>query len=214
MRPIVSDAAEELYEALGAQAAGDNEADGGSWALLKLCHAVTLPIQAVNDLAADVVDADGEVVRPGWQLLLDVDHVPLPYLGFLGQMVGVALAPGLDEESQRLRVRSALGWQRGTPAAIVAAARQWMTGERRVMLTERHMGSAYRIQASVYEAEAVDVDQLYRALRAAVPAGIILTLAVEIGWTIAQMEAGTVGDTIANLEAAYATVSDFERETP
>jgi len=216
MRPTVSEAAEELYAALGSQARGDDEASGGSWLLLHLCHALTLPLQEIQDLAADVVDEDGRVVRPGWSVLLDVDEVPSRYLGFVAQLVGVRLAPGLDEESQRVRVRSAAGWGRGTPAAIEAAARQWLTGDRQVTLTERHLGSAYRVRVRVYEAEAIDPDQLGRAIRAAIPAGIIPTIEVIAGWTIAEMEAELDPATIADVETdpTWASVREFERQLP
>ncbi|GAB6901875.1 phage tail protein [Kineosporia succinea] len=211
-RPVVSDVAEELYEALGAQTVGDEQ----RWILLHLCHAVTLSLQATQDLAADVVDEAGDIVRHGWSPLLDVDAVPLPYLGFLAQLVGVELAPGLDDASQRLRVRSALGWQRGTPASIVAAAQQWLTGGRQVQLTERHLGSAYRVRVRVYEAEATDVAQLNRSIRAAIPAGVIPTVDVLAGWTIDEMETALSGQTIAGLEAdtTWPTVRDFEYQLP
>lgn len=203
-RPAVSDVAEELYAALGATTVGDEQ----QWLLLQLCEALTQPLALVDDLASDTGDG------AGWSALLDVDRCPPAFLGYLAQFVGATLAAGLDDTSQRLRIASTQGWQRGTPAAIVAAAKQWLGGNRTVQLTERYLGSAYKIRIRVYEAEATDTVQLALAIAAAVPAGILATVEPIAGWTVAEMETETVAEDIAYIEATWATVADFEHELP
>lgn len=204
-RPVVSDAAERLYAALGATTVGDDT----NWLLLQLCEAVTQPLAVVDTLAADTVDG------VGWSSVLDLTRAPAYALGWLAQFVGVRTLPGLDDAAQRLRIAGTEGWRRGTPAAIEAAAKQWLTGTQLVTLTERS-SSAYTIEITVYTAQATDPDQLQRAIEAAIPAGIIATVNIIAGWTVAEFEADYSGQTVADVESDFTgmDIDDFERTLP
>ena len=195
--PAVSDLADELYRALGATTAGDEQ----GWILLHLCQALTLHLQEIQDLAGDAVE------HPGWSSLLDVERAPAKALGYLAQFVGVQLAPGLDDASQRLRIASAEGWGRGTPAAVRSAAQQWLTGDRHLFMTERADGSAYRLRMAFYATEVVDADQLQRAVAAAIPAGVVLDLVILPGWTYTQLAGAYSAKTYAQLASDYAGTS-------
>ncbi len=194
IRPAVSPLAEELYAALGANTLGDDF----RWLLLFYCQALTLNLQEVHDLAADTDQ------YPGWSALLDVSRAPAKALPYLAQFVGADVLPGLDDASQRLRIAEAQGWRRGTPASIRAAAQQWLTGARHIFMTERQDGSAYRLRLAFYATEVADQDQLTRAVQAAVPAGILLTVTILPGWTYADLQAAYAGKTYADLQADYA----------
>lgn len=205
-RPTVSDAAERLYAALGAQTVGDDD----QWVLLKLCDALAAPLAQVDTLAADS-DAG-----PGWSALFDLDRCPPEALPYLAQFVGVKPLAGLDDAAQRYRVASTEGWKRGTPAAIIAAAKQWLTGAQTVHLVERLGGDAYRIRVTAYQAQAVDVDQVRVAVTNAVPAGIIADVRVDLGWSYADLKAAYAGKTYADLKADYVgkTYDDLRRVIP
>lgn len=175
-RPVVSETAEALYDALGPWARADGE--NTQWALLHFCEATAgKMLQPLNDIVMD--GDDGE---PGWSIIMDADRAPINWLPWLGQLVGVRMIPGLTEDAMRLRVKSTGGFQRGTPGAIRAAARQFLIGpdgtpdSATVDLIERH-GSAYRLVVSVLEAElapGATADTIHAAILEQKPAGLVL----------------------------------------
>lgn len=146
--------ADELYEQLGPLAHADEE---HGWALLHFLSAVGHPFQLIEDLARD------SDLGPGWSALLDVDRCPAWALRWLGQFVGVTVPPqgGQDpaawEADARQRIRNQEGQQRGTPAAIRAAAARYLTGTKTVILTER-AGSAYRLAVRTLKSEVPQTD--------------------------------------------------------
>lgn len=206
-RPVVSDTTERLYQALGPFTEGD---EAGGWVLLKLCDVVTAPIADVEYFAADTDTA------VGWSVMLDPTLAPERALPWLGQLVGAVVPVGSTEADARAIVRAVPTWARGTPAAIVAAVRLLLTGTKSATLTERYGGSAYAVRLNVYAAEVPDVTALTAAFKAALPAGIVGTVQVLIGWSVAQLETHFSGQTVANVESAYAgqTVADVERTLP
>lgn len=149
-----------------------------------------------NDTLAGWLDGPGHLLgeiddlvrgHDGWVWLLDPERTPAPWLPWLAQYRGVRLREGLDDASQRLRVREAAGQRRGTAAAVRAAARQLLTGDRRVELTERADGDPYRLAVATYTAQTPDPDAVEAALRAEKPAGLVLVYEVRDGATYAQL---------------------------
>lgn len=205
-RPVVSAVADRVYTALTPFGEQD-EAYG--WPLLRFCDALTAAAAGVEALAADTDAA------AGWSGLLDADVCPPQGLAVLGQMVGVQVPPGADAVTARALVKARGGWGRGTPAAIIAAARLTLTGGKHVTLTERD-GSAYRVRVTVYTAEIPDLGALTAAFNAALPAGIVGTVEVLTGWTIAQGETFFTGQTVAQAETYFAgqTVATAEQHLP
>jgi len=206
-RPVVSVTAERLYQAMGPFTVPD---EGYGWPLLHWCDAVTRPAATVE---AYVADTDTQV---GWQPLLDPALCPAGALPFLGQFVGAQVPVGADETTARAIVTHAPGWARGTPGAVSAAARLWLTGGQHVTLNERFGGSAYAVEVQVYAGELVDLTGLTAAVKAALPAGFALTVTVLVGWTIAEAETRYTGKTIADVEAIWTgkTIADAEGEFP
>src|SRR5688572_15738151 len=122
-RPIVSQAAEDLYAILSPLAYADESND---WALLNFCEAFIGLLQQVLDYTAD----------PPWSSIVDIDRADLKALPWLAQMVGVQAPPRdsateSDEaytERMREYIRSTPGFYRGSPDAIRAAAALYLTG--------------------------------------------------------------------------------------
>lgn len=204
-RPVVSATADRLYTSLGPMTQGD---DALGWPLLRLCGVL---LAAAADVESFAADTDTQV---GWQPLLDPDLAPARALPFLGQMVGVQVPIGADEATARAVVKAKGGWGRGTPASIVATARLYLTGAQHVTLTERYGGDPYAVAVTVYSAECPDVPALTAAVRAALPAGLLLTVVVLAGWLVSEMESEESAETVAYLEANWATVGAFESQLP
>jgi hypothetical protein len=140
--------------------------------LAPMLQALLAPLDDVDDLVTD---------PRGYASLFNLDDSPVP--GWLGQWVGVAYDPALTRAQQIAAVRSR-GQTRGTPAALLAAARATLTSsdgmDPVIDLIERD-GSAYRVRVRTYAAETPDPAATLRALRAAKPAGLVLTHQVLAG---------------------------------
>src|SRR5579884_1008331 len=72
-------------------------------------------------------DGDPDYV-PGWGALLDVDLCPTEFLPYLAQFNGTVVPSGADDATARAIIRAEAGMQRGTPAAMKAAALRNLTG--------------------------------------------------------------------------------------
>lgn len=194
-RPAYTPTTELAYAALGPFTTPDEKQD---WHLLHYVGSVADLLDPVEALARDTDDA------PGWAVVMDPDTVPMDFLGWLGQFVGVRLLVGLDDASQRLRVRETAGFKRGTLAAIAGAARQVLTGSRQVSILERD-GSPYRFRVRTYQAETPSAAAVRTAVEALKPAGLVVTYEVVTGATYAEMD--TMHGTYADMDAAYTTYS-------
>jgi hypothetical protein len=201
-RPVVSDVAEELYASLGPWQRQDTAIGGATdeWHLLELCEALAGGLQGVEDIIRDT-DED-----PGWSIVLDVDRAPIEWLPWLGQFVGVRLPPGLSEEEQRARIKNTDGFQRGSPEALKAAARSYLTGSQSVFFIER-FGSPYRLRVATLITETPDPGIVERALLEQKPAGIVLTYVTVAGHDYNTLAATHVS--YASLPGAYATYADM-----
>ena len=144
-RPVVSPISEQMYEGLYPLAFED---EAHNWALLHFCEAFIGSLQDVEDVARDDLNV-GAFGAPGWSGVLDVDRAPYEGLPWLGQFVGLTTPARMIGETEaahdaRLRgyIRATGGFNRGTPASIIGAVQQFLTGSKSVMLTERD-SSAY-----------------------------------------------------------------------
>lgn len=178
MRPLVSDTAEELYQATAPLARGDEER---GWPLLHLVEGSTRSLDEVEQLSRD----NGET--PGWAQIMDVDQAPLAYLPWLGLFVGVWLDRALPEDEQRSRIRVAEGLERGTVAAFKDAVARTLTGNKTIYLIERD-GSAYRFTLNTLVSETPDPAATEAAARRQKPAGLVMTYAVVTSRPINTLE--------------------------
>lgn len=205
-RPTVSPVAERIYLALGPFIEQD---ETYGWPLLHYIGSLTRAVADVEVFAGD--QGDG---TPGWVILLDPDNAPTKALPFLGQMVGVTVPVGTDDTTARALINAKGGWGRGTPAAIIAAARTQLTGAKHITLTERPGGNAYRLTVTTYTAETPDTSALHAVIQGALPAGIVASYVLLTGWLVSEMETEESAFTIADLEAGWATVGAFEAQIP
>ena len=203
-RPVVSSTTERFHELLGPLRVPDPERD---WPLLKYITPAGEQLHLLNVLIED--KDDGE---PGWAILFDPDRAPAYALDFTAQMVGVRLLFGLDEESQRLRIKETAGQKRGTPAAIRGAMRQKLTGTRTTQIFERYQGDAYALRVRTFAAETPDSAAVLTAVLEQKPAGIVLTYDVSDGQTVAELTAS--GLTVAQVTTEYPTVNDVKYGIP
>lgn len=202
MRPDVAAFTEEVYEALSPLQFAEGETD---YALLKFLESFGSQQQPVEDLARD--KADG---TPGWSSILDVDNGPPIAFGFMAMFVGVQLRSGLDDASQRDRIRSTDGQARGTLDALRGAARQYLTGNKNVVIRERD-GSAYRLSVITYTSQTPNPSQVLDALLEQKPGGIILNYEVLTGWDYQQVVTNYAGRHYTDLVSDWAglTYADF-----
>lgn len=193
--PVESILGDELFARLTPVHQGDTKA------LRVLCRAATRVMEETDRFAND----DGAPV--GWAAALDPDLAPTGSLGWLAMFTG---APGDVKTRQGVKD----GWilRRGRPASIRIAMAQTLTGTRRVILTERYQGSAWRLLAQTYSVETPSPAETEAVFREHVPMGVIGTFQVIGGQTVGDIEGRypTVGDA----ETAYATVGDAESDTP
>lgn len=198
-RPVVGAWAERVYADLGPYTSQD-EALG--WPLLIYLGAIGDKFfQQIDDLARD----QGSVV--GWGNMMNPNTCPAYALPWLGQLVGVVVDTTLSEANQRAQVIAAAGWQRGTPASIIAAAQLYLSGTKFVSLQERYGGNAYALNIITHTGETpADTSAMVAAVKAVMPAGMIVTFATYVGQTYAQLKAAYA--TYTAVKAAYATYDD------
>lgn len=171
-RPIVGTFTEEWYAQLEPVQYAEVQHD---YPLLRFLNAMGLNFQEIEDYSTEL----GSEIP--WSLLIDVDRSPLKALPYLAQFVGVRFPTGLTEAQQRQRIKDAPNLRRGSPAAMVAAAQTYLTGNKTVILRERYLGNAYRIQVTTYTSQTPSQAIVETALRSQKPGGIILEYQVMPG---------------------------------
>jgi len=198
--------AERLYVMLAPLAQSDPDL---GWSLLILLNALGAMYQLIEDWVRD------QPQGPGWSLLLDINRCPDEALPWLAQLVGVRLLPGSTPDEQRARIAATDGFRRGSPAAMVGAAKATLTGSQTVVLRERdgaNMGypnspeSAYCLTVVTYQGQTPDQTATKNAILAQKPGGILLNYLTEVG-----QDWQTVHDSNASWAAVntrYATWGD------
>lgn len=167
-RPEASAAAEAIYAVLDpAFTANDEEND---WVALKLV--MSLSVGVLDALYEYVIDHED---RPGWQLILDPDRAPAVLLPWQAQFGGATLRPDMTEEDERNAIKSPEAFKRGTIEAIRQVAQRRLTGTKAVVITERYVESAWKLQISTLEAETPEPAVTEAEIRAEQkPIGILL----------------------------------------
>lgn len=197
-RPAVTPTTEVAYAGLGPLTEPDELYD---WPLLRFLDSLLRQLDDVEQLSRD---SDTHV---GWGKLLDLETVPDYALSWLAQFVGVSPIRGLDAESQRIRISQAAGWHRGSPSAIIGAARQYLTGTRQVFLSERD-SSPYHFTVRTYLGETPDPAVVEAALQALKPAGLVMDYEVATGAPYSSLT--TDFTTYSDLDAAF---DDYSAQT-
>lgn len=143
-----------------------------NWALLIFLGAIGQMLEDL-DYLAHAPDFD----HPVWFNLVDLDSIPDEGVPWLAQIVGVRVSAGNTPAAQRQQIRDKIGWGRGTPAAIAAALRPYLTGTQTINIIERDT-SPYHLEVDSYSTESPAVGPVRNAAAAALqtakPAGLVL----------------------------------------
>jgi hypothetical protein len=168
-RPEVSQAAELLYGRLWPQTIED---EANEWHLLHFCEALAGTLfEQVRSLVSDREDMQG------WSVVFNVDECPPEALPYLAQFVGVHFEASLTVAQQREKIKERPAFARGTPGAILAAAKQRLTGTKYVFMEERFEGHAYRLLIRTFSTHTPEPAATLNDILSQKPAGILLDYA-------------------------------------
>lgn len=131
-----------LYDRMGW--AQDEDASGD---LHKWLAGVGQMMQYVDTLCRDGYDT-ADNPSSGYSQILDINRAPTVALPWLAQFVGVRLDDTENDDTQRYLIKNPPGFARGSPAAIIAAANQFLLPGYTITLTERDT-SPYHLAISV-----------------------------------------------------------------
>jgi len=197
---------QELYDALLPLAYDDARYDDALW---KYCCSIAGMIQDIEDLSRDR-HIEGDHVA-GWGGLVDLNLTPDYALPWLGQFVGVLPIAGVEAEANRDRISAKVGFSRGSPEAMRAAAQVYLLGNKTVNLYERDT-SPYHMTVYTYVAETVSEDLVLAALMSQKPAGIILDYQVIYGQTWGELKA--LKPTWQNVKNDYPNWGEVRSDLP
>lgn len=201
--PALTFTGEALYEALAPLAAEDED---HGYALAHYSGAQATMLDQVADWSRDQDDG-----TPGWAILMDPDRCPPEALDWLAQFVGVRFPFAMDPATKRARIKSTDGFKRGTPAAVRAAAQQFLTGSKTVYMTERWGGNAYAVRIATLASETPNPTLVTAALMDQKPGGILLTYQ-----TVTGQDFNALRDThtdFADVTATFVTFNEI-RDNP
>lgn len=233
--PTVAADTLELYRALGpipalTDTVGQADADLG-WPLLRILDGVGQILQRVDDITRD----DPATGAPGWSILFDPARCPTYALPWLAQMVGVRFdTTTATDTAQRAAIRAEQGFQRGTRAAMQAAAAKWLAPGQTITIFERTPDpysltvllslqqlaagpywqtedefptyAARSAARSAYSTAAYPQAQIEAAIVSQKPAGLTMTIQVVTSATYQRV--GAAFSTYASRSAALPTYAD------
>lgn len=194
--PVVQEVSQEIYNGLGPWREDD---PGTNYQLALYVDAHGSQLQPLEDLVRTSDDG------PGFSLLLDVVRCPDEYLDHLAQYNGTVIQQQWTGSEKRTAIEAALGWERGRPATISAAAGFYLTGTKKVRLIERD-GGAYFVTVITYLGETPDAVAVEAAVRAQKPGGLVLTYRCQAGPAIDELT-GTIN-------GLTGTINDFALAVP
>lgn len=148
----------------------------------------------VDALAAELESTDylltpttvGRVVQPGTPLS---DAARTPYPAWLAQVAGQVIPMSTPTEVARQQLLARRVDRRGTPAAMVAAVKATLTGQARVLLTERYGGDPWVVRVVTYTAETPDPAATRAAALSEKPVGLVLDYQTATGQSYAATTA-------------------------
>ena len=173
-------------------------------------------LDAFLQAAAVVTKRSQEALRwdergSGWRRMLDPTRCPAWALPWVAQLVGSPSLAGLTEEQQRAVVVDSPTLRRGTPASIRAAAQMHLTGTAEVHIAER-VDNAYTFLVQTHTSQTPEPDLVEAAVKAAKPAGLVLTYVCSEELLIGVFEDAPEWMTVADFEAEplFSDIDDFE----
>lgn len=166
-----------------------------------------MPLQVAEDLG---YGGEEDVV---WYKLFDPFQIPASGLDWLAQFTGIRLNPILTESQKRQAIADRLGWERGTPAAIVSSVQIYLTGTKSVQLLERDT-SAYHFTVNTRESETPldNVPLIEAAIASQKAIGLLFDYNRIPDWTYDDLDAAYA--TYDAIDAAFATYDDIDSNNP
>lgn len=167
-----------------------------------------------------VAHGDGVTIGP-WEALTNPAKAELWALPYAAQWVGAEMPKRLIGETDdaytaraRLELLHPRGLRRGTPRSLQLVAQAYLIGDQTVVIDQYYGSDPWTVGVLVFEDSVADLVTLTDAVndnRVAI-AGMLSTVAFidSATWDIAQFESTFYGRTIADFEAAFDTVDDFE----
>jgi hypothetical protein len=157
----------------------------------------------------------GELVtegyQPGYGAALNPSVASGSELQYLAQFVGVQLPTGVSDDNARSLIMEEGGFHRGTPAALIAAAKRNLSGTQSVALLERMNGAgqadAYAFSVVVRPEEVVNQAALITAILDVKPAGLVFTLVQSDAPLLSQYTRTFAGITVPLSAATLAQVT-------
>lgn len=209
-RPVVGPLAAAAYEEMEPVHRLYDEARG--WPLLKFLHAYFIPLQTIDDIVRERDDL------PGWGILFDPDQCPVRYLPFLAMWAGVRITEAMSEAEVRARIKTRPQIVRCTPGALVQAAKDNLTGAKKVILRERYdpdnpnVDSPGHFEVITYTDETPDPEAVRVAMLEQKDVGLIMHYRVVSGQDWQQL----VNDypTWQDVIDAYPTWQDVIEDNP
>ncbi len=217
-----------LYEATGPYAAADT-----SGTLLRWLSGIGSMLQTLDDLVRDSPSG------PGWSLIMDLSRCRSEYLPWLAQFVGVRVDTSATAAAQRAQITDEPATKRGTVPALLAAASPYLMAGTIPHLHERDtdayhatmvvftnqlqggpwddlaanfvswdaVASAFATWNAIGPASGPD---LARAIDAAKPAGLVLSLTISDSGSWDDLAANFVSwDAVASAFATWNTVAAY-----
>lgn len=191
--------ANELYGRIAPLTTHDAQHGNAMYHICRAVGGMMAPLEVVRD------DDHG----PGYSSLLDLDRAPAGGLGWLGMFAGVRIVQGLSDAEQRERIDATDGFKRGTPGAILTAAKKSLSRPATPILLERYP-TPYSFRVITYTSQTPDPARVVADVREQKPVGLVFTHAVHSGWMISEMESAYAGSTITILEADFTSVTNLE----
>jgi len=199
-KPVLSDSGERLYNQLAPTFFREDEKYGWAGALYLSALA------RMKDDAATVVQPTS--TKPPYAILFDVENVPAKWLPWLAQFVGVDLTKSPDTTTSRSWIKSPIGYQRGTTAAMRLAGQATLTGAKTLFFYTRYGGAPFTIKAASIEGQTPNPTATKEAIESMMAAWDILIYEMVKGGTLSLLEVSHAK--LSEVEAAHTTVEDAE----
>lgn len=168
------------------------------------------PLLVALTASLEATDAMVRDTGGGWPAAFDVDATPDPR--WLASITGTQVPYGVSDATIRDAIRDRAAWRRGTPRAMLSAARTvFPVGL--ITLVERD-GSPWRVTIRLYGAEATPADEarVLAAVATEKPVGIVLAVEVVSGASYDHLEAEAT--TYPALAAMFPTYSQMRAHVP
>jgi hypothetical protein len=107
----------------------------------------------------------------------DGDQKECQWVGPPGDSASIKVSEMTEEqynELKRSRIKELPGTKRGTPGAIITAAKQYLIGDKTVLMQERPGGNPWRLVIITFSEETTNEAAVKQAIEEQLPAGIVL----------------------------------------